>query len=141
MSVLSVEEVLRPVDAELAKVPAIAICGESPLYVMFTSGSTGLPKGVLVPHRAVARLVVGQQFIEFAPRQTFLLHSPLSFDASTLEFWGSLLHGSRLVVAPQGSLGLDVYTQLIRRQGVTTLWLTAAMFHLAAEHTPEMFAP
>ena len=44
-----------------------------------------------------------------------MLHSPLSFDASTLEFWGSLLHGSRLVVAPQGSLGLDDYTQLIRR--------------------------
>lgn len=63
---------------------------------MHTFGSTGAPKSVLVPNRAVVRLVSDQQFIEFDAAQTFLLHSPLSFGASTLEFWGSLLHGPRL---------------------------------------------
>ncbi|HWF66607.1 MAG TPA: non-ribosomal peptide synthetase [Acidobacteriaceae bacterium] len=131
----------QPVSDQPVAVPEAAIHPDSPLYVMFTSGSTGLPKGVVVPHRAVARLVSGQNFMQFGPDQSFLLHSPLSFDASTLELWGSLLHGSRLVVAPSGRLGLDDYSRIIREQGVTTLWLTAAIFHMAAEHTPEMFAP
>lgn len=144
--VIPLESVSRPaadppVSDQPVSIPEAAIQPDSPLYVMFTSGSTGLPKGVVVPHRAVVRLVSGQNFMRFGPEQNFLLHSPLSFDASTLELWGSLLHGSRLVVAPSGRLGLDDYARIIREQGVTTLWLTAAMFHMAAEHTPEMFAP
>ncbi len=139
--VLSLEDVSCPVGLEPVSIPVASVDPESPLYIMFTSGSTGLPKGVVVPHRAVARLVMGQDFIEFGPEHTFLLHSPLTFDASTLELWGPLLHGGRLAVAPPHRLGIDEYANVIVQQRVTTLWLTAAMFHLTAEHTPEMFAP
>lgn len=138
---LPLEDVSCPTGCDLEELSSADLDPEAPLYVMFTSGSTGTPKGVVVPHRAVVRLVVGQEFMQFGPGQTFLLHSPLSFDASTLELWGSLLHGSRLIVAPARRLGLDDYVGLVARRGVTTLWLTAAMFHLASEYAPELFAP
>ncbi len=65
---------------------------------MFTSGSTGWPKGVEVPHRAIVRLVFGQDFARMGPAETWLHMAPTSFDASTLEIWAPLLHGGRCVV-------------------------------------------
>ncbi len=49
-------------------------------YVMFTSGSTGEPKGVMVPHRAVVRLVRDADYIDLGPSETMLLLAPLTFD-------------------------------------------------------------
>ena len=133
-----VENELLPAGSDF--VPARAEATDA-AYVMFTSGSTGQPKGVVVPHRGVVRLISGQNYLEFGPDQTFLLHSPLGFDASTLELWGSLLHGARLVIAPAGPLGVDDYRRLIERFKVTTLWLTASVFHLVADHAPAALAP
>lgn len=138
-TVLLIESVPLPAHEPPVKVELPPIAGDDPLYVMFTSGTTGSPKGVVVPHRAVARLVAGQSYLDFGPDHTFLLHSPLAFDASTLELWGSLLTGARLVIAPARTLGLADYSQLIEHQKITTLWLTAGVFHLAAEHAPQIF--
>ena len=71
---------------------------------MYTSGSTGEPKGVAVPHRAVVRLVRGTGYARFGPDEVFLQLAPYAFDASTLELWGALLHGGRLVIPPPGVL-------------------------------------
>jgi amino acid adenylation domain-containing protein len=98
-------------------------------YVMYTSGSTGEPKGVVVTHRNVVRLVRGQTYAEFGPDQVFLQMAPLAFDASTFEIWGALLHGARLVLYPAGSIDLSELRAALERHGVTTLWLTAGLFH------------
>ncbi|BAZ48975.1 McnE protein [Nostoc sp. NIES-4103] len=102
-------------------------------YVMYTSGSTGRPKGVSVIHRGVVRLVLGNHYASFSSQEVFLQLAPISFDASTFEIWGSLLNGAKLAIFPKGTPSLEELGKVIRRQGVTTLWLTAGLFHLMVD--------
>ncbi len=78
----------------------VTMTPEDIAYIAYTSGTTGTPKGVCVPHRAVSRLVIDPDYITITPDDVFLQFAPLAFDASTLEIWGPLLNGARLVVAP-----------------------------------------
>lgn len=109
----------------------------SPAYIMYTSGSTGEPKGVVVPHRAVIRLVRAQNFLPFGPGLTFLQLSNISFDASTLELWGALLNGARLVLQPQQKPTLQEIIGAIHEYKVTTVWLTAGLFNLLVDEHVE----
>src|SRR5258708_5251478 len=61
----------------------------------------------------------------------------MCFDASTFEIWGALLNGSRLVLMPLESSSLEELVRAVRKHGVTTLWLTAGLFHLMVEEHPE----
>ncbi len=98
-------------------------------YVRYTSGSTGHPKAVAVPHRGVVRLVHDTEWIEFGPDQTFLQLCALTFDPSEFEIWGALLNGGCLVIHPPGHLSLHELAECLRREKITTLWLTAGLFH------------
>ena len=114
---------------------------EGPAYVMYTSGSTGRPKGVVVNHRAVVRLVKATNYCDFGPLQVFLQLAPISFDASTFEVWGPLLNGAQLAVMQSGTVSLPDLGRAIRFYGVTTLWLTAGLFHLMVEQHPQDLEP
>ncbi|HYG65509.1 MAG TPA: amino acid adenylation domain-containing protein, partial [Thermoanaerobaculia bacterium] len=105
-------------------------------HVLFTSGSTGRPKGVAVSHRNVVRLVRESRFADLGPDQVFLQFAPLAFDASTLEIWGSLINGGRLALFPPGPASVEELAGVVAEQGVTTLWLTAGLFHRMVEARP-----
>src|SRR5882724_13716476 len=119
---------------------AAAVSPDHLAYVMYTSGSTGMPKGVAVPHRAIVRLVRGG-FVHLGPEEVVLQLAPTSFDAATFEIWGALLNGGRLAIAPPGVLSPDEIGRLLARHGVTTLWLTAGLFHQLVESGPERLQP
>jgi amino acid adenylation domain-containing protein len=110
---------------------------EDAAYVNYTSGSTGRPKGVLIPHRGIVRLVRDTDYVSLGP-ETMLLHaSPLSFDASTFELWGTLLNGGCLALMAPGTASLSDLGDAIQRHQINTLWLTAGLFHLMVEHQLE----
>ena len=119
----------KHIGAESAQDPPAQASAQSLAYVIYTSGSTGRPKGTLVEQGSVVRLVKNTHFIELGPQEVFLQFAPISFDASTLELWGPLLNGGRLVIAPAGRASLEELARLIKERGITTLWLTAALFH------------
>jgi aspartate racemase len=102
-------------------------------YVMYTSGSTGRPKGVCIVHRGVVRLVKETDYARFGSNETFLQFAPIAFDASTFEIWGSLLNGGRLVIAPAYFPSLKDLGHLLRREHITTLWLTSSLFKQMAD--------
>ncbi|MEA2694498.1 MAG: hypothetical protein QOJ16_3885, partial [Acidobacteriota bacterium] len=121
--------------------PASGAGPESLAYVMFTSGSTGRPKGVGVVHRGVARLVLETGYARFGPDEVWLQLAPTAFDAATLEIWGALLHGGRLVLPPPGAPTLLELGAALARHGVTSLWLTAGLFHAMVEENLPALRP
>jgi amino acid adenylation domain-containing protein len=128
-----------PQVAPHAAPPPGAASGEHLAYVMYTSGSTGTPKGVSVTQRNVVRLVKATSYATLSAAEVFLHFAPLSFDASTFELWGCLLNGGRLVVVPAGLPTLQELAQCLQRFQITTLWLTAGLFHqMVEEHLPSL---
>lgn len=106
-------------------------------YVNFTSGSQGRPKGVLIGHRAVLRLVSGAVYARLGPACRVLHLAPATFDAATFEIWGPLLNGGACVLYPSEFPRLSELRRVIVDQCVTTVFLTTALFNSVMDEAPE----
>jgi amino acid adenylation domain-containing protein len=112
---------------------------DSLAYVMYTSGSTGVPKGVAVPHRAILRLVHMPNFLSVRPGDVFLQAAPLSFDASVFEIWTPLLCRGRLELMPPGPASLAEIAEVMQRGGVTIAFFTTGLFNQLVDHHLDAF--
>ncbi len=119
---------------------SLAACGGAPLderagagslaYMMYTSGTSGTPKGVMVEHRSVVRLVRKTNYLRIGHGDAVLQSGALGYDASTFEIWGPLLNGGS-VVLPEGRSFLHPadLARMVREHRVTTLFLTTRLFN------------
>ncbi|GIG70497.1 non-ribosomal peptide synthetase [Phytomonospora endophytica] len=115
---------------------------EDPVYVMYTSGTTGRPKGVAVAHRAVTGLVEDVDYVGLSGDSVILQTGALDFDAATFEIWGAWLNGGTLVLDDlETKLDTAALGTAIRRHGVTHMWLTSSLFNLHVEADPTVFEP
>jgi len=110
-------------------------------YVMYTSGSTGNPKGVMIEQRSIVRLVKGTTDIAFTPADRHLLTSAPGFDITTFEIWIALLNGLTLAIADEDTL-LDPerLAAEIRDKRIDTLCLIVPLFNRLVQEKPRMLA-
>jgi amino acid adenylation domain-containing protein len=126
--------------------PQAAADPERTVYVTVMLGdrgggrSTGAPKAVSVPHRAVIRLVHNASYLRLGPGELMLRLSPLTFDAATVEIWGALLTGATLEIYPPGQPSPAELAAFLAERGVTVAWLTGGLFRLVARSAPDKLA-
>lgn len=109
-------------------------------YIMYTSGSTGNPKGVVVSNKNIVRLVKNTNFIKFKKTERILQTGSIVFDACTFEIWGALLNGFELyIIEKQNLLDPSLLEKYLITNKITILWLTAPLFNQLSESNPSMF--
>ena len=103
--------------------------GENLAYIVYTSGSTGLPKGVQVPHKALLNhnFAVAQG-CNFHPPQRMLQFTPINFDAAGEEIYPPLLHGLTIVICGE-LIPSSQFMDLIGRENLSLLSLPPAYLH------------
>jgi amino acid adenylation domain-containing protein len=122
-----------------ARAPDVTVTPESLAYVMYTSGSTGIPKAVGATHRGVVRLVSDVTYCSLDGDETILLFAPVTFDATTFEIWAPLLNGGRVAIYPEPRVSLDELHRVIERHGVSTMFLTTGLLNEIIDSRPQLF--
>jgi len=137
-------------DGGFASSAAVAACPADPLperagprqlaQVIYTSGTSGRPKGVMIEHASIVRLARNTNYLTVNEDDRILQTGSLAFDASTFEIWGALLNGAALYLPEKAELlSAGEFERLLSRHGITTCFLTTSLFNVYAGLNAKMF--
>ncbi|XHR98260.1 amino acid adenylation domain-containing protein [Mucilaginibacter sp. UC70_90] len=113
---------------------------EDVAYVMYTSGTTGLPKGVMISNRNISGLVINSDYVELNETTRILLTGMLSFDATTFEIWGSLLNGGAVYLFPEDTLlDTEQLGSIMESCEINTMFLTTALYNFHVQEKVSIF--
>jgi amino acid adenylation domain-containing protein len=141
VAVVTLDHLAGAAGAAETEEPLPSLSPDSPAYVMYSSGSTGEPKGIVIPHRGITRLVVEPDYVSLNPDTRILQLASLSFDAATFEIWGPLLNGGCCVLYPGDVPDLRTLEETLAVKRVNTAFFTTSLFNLIARENPRLLAP
>ncbi|MCP3781736.1 amino acid adenylation domain-containing protein, partial [Paenibacillus sp. MZ03-122A] len=99
-------------------------------YIMYTSGSTGHPKGVMTTQQNVIRTVRNSNYVTFMSTDRILQLSNYAFDGSTFDIFGALLNGATLVlIRKENMLNIAALSRILWEEKITVFFLTTALFN------------
>lgn len=138
--IVSVDSLAGELSSRPTVAPDRAVTPDDLAYLMYTSGSTGVPKGVAVAHRAIRSLVDELDLLGLGATDTVLHLANPSFDASVFEVWVSLARGAAIALYEPGRVDLDELRQVIETHGVTTVFMTTALTNVVADTAPRLLS-
>ncbi|KAG9087678.1 hypothetical protein FRC06_002424, partial [Ceratobasidium sp. 370] len=105
--------------------------GQSPAYVLFSSGTTGPPKGIVTSHRAALTYCKGaNELYQASSLDTWVRAAAYTFDSSIDELFCPLVAGAGIVIQPDGALtSFSSYLGFLKTSGATILAMTTALWH------------
>ena len=141
LPLILIDEEWNIISRESAIPPKIKSDGKNLAYVMYTSGSTGQPKGVMIENSNVVSLVRGVRYVNLSGDEVLLNTGSSSFDATSFEYWAMLLNGGELVLCNELTLlNSHLLKETIDRRKVTMMWFTSSLLNQWVDLDIQVFA-